>query len=81
MWQVGEPKPTYYTYQVTWSAEDDEHVAAVAEFPPLSWLAHTPLEALSGLVSVVGEVVADMAANGEAAPEPLSERTYSDVSL
>ena len=26
------PDPTHYTYRVTWSAEDGEHVAAVAVF-------------------------------------------------
>ena len=29
------------TYRVTWSPEDDEHVALCAEFPSLSWLAKT----------------------------------------
>ena len=28
----------HYTYRVTWSAEDDEHVGLCAEFPSLSWL-------------------------------------------
>jgi len=39
------PDATHYTYRVTWSAEDGEHVATVAEFPSLSWLAPTPVEA------------------------------------
>ena len=32
----------HYTYRVTWSAEDAEHVGLCAEFPSLSWLAKTP---------------------------------------
>lgn len=32
----------HYTYRVTWSAEDGEHVGLCAEFPSLSWLAKTP---------------------------------------
>jgi predicted HicB family RNase H-like nuclease len=74
---MNKPEPTHYTYRVAWSVEDDEHVATVAEFPSLSWLASTPVEALSGLADVVRDVVADMIANNEAIPEPLSERTYS----
>jgi hypothetical protein len=43
------PDATHYTYRVAWSVEDGEHVATVAEFPSLSWLAATPVEALAGL--------------------------------
>ena len=39
----------HYTYRVTWSAEDAEHVGLCTEFPALSWLAATPEEALSGI--------------------------------
>src|ERR1039457_5270707 len=38
------PDPTHYTYRVAWSVEDGEHVATVAEFPSLSWLAPTPAD-------------------------------------
>ena len=41
------PDATHYTYRVAWSVEDGEHVATVAEFPSLSWLAHTESEALA----------------------------------
>ncbi len=71
------PDATHYTYRVTWSAEDGEHVATVAEFPSLSWLAPTPVQALEGLAGVVRDVLVDLAASGEPIPEPLSERTYS----
>ncbi|HUA41720.1 MAG TPA: toxin-antitoxin system HicB family antitoxin [Streptosporangiaceae bacterium] len=71
------PEATHYTYRVTWSPEDGEHVATVAEFPSLSWLAATPVEALAGLAEVVRDVLTDLAACGEPIPEPLSERTYS----
>jgi hypothetical protein len=71
------PDAAHYTYRVTWSAEDGEHVATVAEFPSLSWLAPTPVEALTGLADLVRDVLADLAASGETAPEPLSERSYS----
>ena len=67
----------HYTYRVTWSPEDNEHVALCAEFPSLSWLAKTPQSALKGIQKVVAEVVADMQASGEATPDALAEKNYS----
>ena len=67
----------HYTYRVTWSAEDGEHVGLCAEFPSLSWLADTPEAALAGIRQVVAEAVADMAAAGEVLPAPLAEKHYS----
>lgn len=66
-----------YTYHSAWSVEDQEVVATVLEFPSLSYLAPSPVEAMLGLISLVSEVLADMVANGEKVPEPLAERTYS----
>jgi predicted RNase H-like HicB family nuclease len=71
------PDATHYTYRVAWSAEDGEHAATVAEFPSLSWLAPSPVEALVGLSGIVHAVLTDLAASGEPIPEPLSERAYS----
>ena len=67
----------HYTYRVTWSTEDGEHVGLCAEFPSLSWLAKTPETALKGIQKVVADVVTDMQAKGEAVPEPLAEKHYS----
>jgi len=67
----------HYTYRVTWSTEDGEHVALCAEFPSLSWLAKTPEAALRGIQKVVADVVTDMQARDEAVPEPLAEKHYS----
>lgn len=60
----------HYTYRVTWSAEDREHVGLCTEFPSLSWLAPTHAEALAGIRNLVGEVLAEMGDSGELAPEP-----------
>lgn len=68
---------THYTYRVSWSPEDDEFVASVVEFPSLSWLAPSQVEALRGLESLVKEVVDDLRESGEEVPEPISERSYS----
>ena len=67
----------YYTYRVTWSSEDNEHVGLCAEFPSLSWLAPSPEKALSGIRKVVADVVEEMTASGESVPEAVSEKKYS----
>ena len=67
----------HYTYRVTWSPEDDEHLGLCAEFPSLSWLAKTPQAALKGISKVVADIVADMQASGEPVPEPMAEKHYS----
>ena len=67
----------HYTYRVSWSPEDREHVALCVEFPSLSWLAGTPQDALAGIRNRVSEVLTDMEAAGESPPEPLAHRAYS----
>ncbi len=66
-----------YTYRVTWSPDDGEHVGLCAEFPSLSWLDKDPMSAFSGIIQLVGEVVTDMLENGEKVPQPLAEKQYS----
>ena len=57
-----------YTYQVTWSEEDQEYLGLCAEFPSLSWLAATPEQAFEGIRTVVANVVSDMQSTGEVVP-------------
>jgi predicted HicB family RNase H-like nuclease len=66
-----------YTYRLTWSEQDTEHVGLCAEFPGLSWLDSSPEKALSGIRKLVKATLADMAKSGESPPEPLSLRHYS----
>jgi len=66
-----------YTYRVTWSEQDQEHVGLCAEFPSLSWLASSPEAALRGIRTVVADVVKDMQATGEAIPEALATHRFS----
>lgn len=70
-------KDDHYTYRVTWSEEDHEHVGLCAEFPSLSWLAETPEATLKGIRKLVAEVVEDLSAQGETIPEPLAAKDYS----
>jgi len=67
----------HYTYRVTWSPEDQEYVGLCAEFPSLSYLDEDREAGLKGIVDLVGDIVADMAANDEPIPEPIAEKTYS----
>lgn len=67
----------HYTYRVTWSEEDGEFVALCAEFPSLSYLAAKHVDALRGVVDIVGEVIKDMLANGEPIPVPFADKKYS----
>lgn len=68
---------THYDYRVFWSEEDGEFIGRCIEFPSLSWLAGTQLEALSGITQLVADCIDDMAANGETVPLPISDREYS----
>lgn len=77
-WRVEMPlTDDRYTYRVTWSEEDREHVGLCAEFPSLSWLATTPEAALKGIRRVVADVVAEMAESRESVPEPMVLRRFS----
>ncbi len=67
----------HYTYRITWSADDGEHVGLCAEFPSLSWLAPAPEDALAGIRSLVSDSVSDMRTTGEPIPEPFGDRSYS----
>lgn len=67
----------HYSYRVVFSQEDGEWVGLCTEFPSLSHLAATQVEAMQGITTLVGAVVDDMAASGETPPEAMSDRSYS----
>lgn len=67
----------FYTYRVTWSSQDEEHVGLCAEFPGLSYLDKDISKALKGVIKLVSKVVKDMKKNKEPIPEPISKRQYS----
>lgn len=77
MQTMGTTDISHYTYRVTWSVEDQEFVATCLEFPSMSWLAATQIDALTGLETLIAEITQDMTAQGEPIPDPLAERTYS----
>jgi predicted HicB family RNase H-like nuclease len=59
------------------SPEDGEWVGLCTEFPSLSHLAGTQVEAMRGIAALVAAVVDDMTQAGEAPPEAMSDRRYS----
>lgn len=63
-----------FTYRVTWSHEDSEHLGLCAEFPALSFMAKEPEEALKGIRAVVLDVCQDMQANGEQIPDATADK-------
>ena len=65
-----------YTYRVTWSEEDEEHVGLCAEFPSLSWLEKTPERSLQGIRKLVRESIADMHKNHEEVPVPIATKAF-----
>lgn len=68
-----------YTYRVTWSPEDQCHVASCAEFQSLSWLAETPEAAFKGIRKLVADCVDDMTASGEHPPSPIPHSRITDL--
>ena len=67
----------HYTYRETWSEDDKEYVGLCAEFPSLSHLDKSHLDAMQGILNLVQGVVEDMTENSETIPSPLSEKNYS----
>jgi len=66
-----------YQFIVEWEPDDRVFVARVTEFPSLAAHGESQEEALHEIHDLVGAVVADLNANGEPVPVPLSSRQYS----
>jgi predicted HicB family RNase H-like nuclease len=67
----------HYSYRVVFSREDGEWVGLCTEFPSLSHLAATQVEAMRGIATLIAAVVDDMVKSGEPLPEAMSDRSYS----
>jgi predicted HicB family RNase H-like nuclease len=70
-------KSEFYTYRITWSEEDGEHIGLCVEFPSLSYLDKDMVKSLKGIQKLVSDVIADMKKNKEEVPEPLSKKEFS----
>ncbi len=69
-----KPNKDHYTYSVTWSPADNEHVGLCAEFPALSWLDKTPEKAMVGIRQSIADVIDDMVKSGEEIPVPVADK-------
>ncbi|MCW6037484.1 hypothetical protein K4A83_14550 [Spirulina subsalsa FACHB-351] len=67
----------HYCFRISWSDEDQEYVGLCAEFPSLSYLDEDSIQALVGIQELVDDVIADLQANGEPIPEPISQSKVS----
>ena len=70
-------KIDHYTFRVSWSPEDSEYIGTCVEFPSLSHLDASPEEAFQGIRNLVNVVIRDLVRQGEAVPDPISDRPYS----
>ena len=68
---------TNYVIETKQRSEDGEWVGLCTEFPSLSHLSATRVEAMQGIANLIAAVVADMIESGENLPEALSDRSYS----
>jgi predicted HicB family RNase H-like nuclease len=66
-----------YTYRVTWSEEDQEHVGLCVEFPSLSWLEDTPEKALKGIRKLVRDCIKDLQEKAQDIPQPIATKSFS----
>lgn len=67
----------HYAYRVRWSGPDEAFVGTVTEFPSLSWLADSQMDAFQGIRTLVAGVLDDMKNTGETPPEAIADRPYS----
>ncbi|MCL2403230.1 MAG: type II toxin-antitoxin system HicB family antitoxin [Coriobacteriia bacterium] len=70
-------KAEEYTYRVFWSEEDSAYVATVTEFPSLSSVEESQVEALAGAVKLVDFVLDEMKKDNQPPPVALGRKKYS----
>ena len=50
-------------YNAIWSKEDQAYIGLYTEFPSLSWLANSQVEAIEGIKKLVEEIKNELALN------------------
>lgn len=68
-----------YAVLVGVDRETREFVAVVREFPSLSWVAGSRIDAAAGLRSVLTDVLEDMYEHGEDVPAPQPTPVLTDL--
>lgn len=68
-----------YAILVGRDGDTQEYVAVVREFPSLSWVAGTRIDAAAGLRNVLSEILVDMYESGEDVPGPQRTPILNDL--
>lgn len=68
---LGENIWKKYTYQVRWSAEDQEYVGLCVEMQGLSYLSDNYYSAINGIIGVTKKAVEIMYEDGIDLPSPI----------
>lgn len=68
-----------YAMLVSRERETQEFVAVVREFPSLSWIADSRVDAAAGLRRLLGQILNDMYEQGEDVPTPQRTPILSDL--
>lgn len=68
-----------YAMLVGRERETQEFVAVVREFPSLSWIADSRVDAAAGLRRLLGQILDDMYEQGEDVPTPQRTPILSDL--
>ena len=67
----------HYTYRITWSEEEHEHLGLCTEFPGLSWLEKAPEKALAGIRKLVRQTVEYLVMQNKTVPQAIAMRSCS----
>lgn len=59
-----------YSYRVEWSEEDHAHIGLCVEFPSLSFVSASVVDARKGIERLVSETLVEMLASQEIPPRP-----------
>lgn len=65
-----------YTYRILWNEDKERYVGVCSEFPDLQYEATSTGDALAGIQHRVADVIADLARERKAVPEPLAVKRF-----
>lgn len=72
-----EDLASMYSYNVSWSPEDEVYIGRVLEWPSLAAHGDSPERALAEIRSVVAIAIEDCEEDGDQYPTPINQRRYS----
>ncbi|WP_249755755.1 type II toxin-antitoxin system HicB family antitoxin [Microvenator marinus] len=66
-----------YSYNVSWSPEDEVYIGRVVEWQSLAAHADSPEQALAEILNVVAIAIEDCEEDGDEYPMPINQRGFS----